>query len=397
METYCCVNGTNSASYPSAWYAFDAGNARFYVLEAAWNDIERRHGRRVQERLRHALDAVERGVPVAGERPADPSLAAQVRVLPLPDVLVERHARRRTPSCAERTASRACSRSNGVDIGFSGHAHNYTRNVKPDDGQPRDLRDRRGWRAPSAGHEMRGAGRVRGRLVVQPRRELVRRGRAAHLGRPGLPLPEGERRRRRASPSRRRTPRGGPSTCRHTTSGPAAASTPAAGGDRPRAAVDRRHAHGRVDPHVPIESGAGNALVAAIAVQAGTTTRVTGVTDSAGNSWTLGPVGLLAGSNTRVEIWHSTGAAPVAGVTVNLSAADLASANVSEWSGVAATGAWTRPPARATPRRPRRPRRRSRPRTPTTSWSARSTSRARSRRRSRRPASRRSTTSPPRR
>ena len=37
METYCCVNGTNSASYPSAWYAFDAGNARFYVLEAAWS------------------------------------------------------------------------------------------------------------------------------------------------------------------------------------------------------------------------------------------------------------------------------------------------------------------------------------------------------------------------
>ena len=50
-------------------------------------------------------------------------------------------------------------------------------------------------------------------------------------------------------------------------------------------------------------------------------------------------MGLLSGSNTRVEIWHSTGAAPVAGVTVNLSAADLASANVSEWSGVAPTQA----------------------------------------------------------
>ena len=90
---------------------------------------------------------------------------------------------------------------------------------------------------------------------------------------------------------------------------------------------------------VPIASGAGNALVATIAVQAGTTTKVTGVTDSAGNPWTIGPVGLLAGSNTRVEIWHSTGAAPVAGVTVNLSAADLASANISEWSGVAPTQA----------------------------------------------------------
>ncbi len=38
MDTYCCVNGTSSQSYPSAWYAFDAGNARFYVLDAAWDD-----------------------------------------------------------------------------------------------------------------------------------------------------------------------------------------------------------------------------------------------------------------------------------------------------------------------------------------------------------------------
>ena len=37
-ETYCCVNGTTSASYPSSWYAFDAGRARFYVLQADWAD-----------------------------------------------------------------------------------------------------------------------------------------------------------------------------------------------------------------------------------------------------------------------------------------------------------------------------------------------------------------------
>ena len=35
-ETYCCLNGTTSAEYPSMWYAFDAGNARIYLLEAAW-------------------------------------------------------------------------------------------------------------------------------------------------------------------------------------------------------------------------------------------------------------------------------------------------------------------------------------------------------------------------
>jgi hypothetical protein len=36
METYCCHNDTSSASYPSSWYAFNAGPARFYVLEASW-------------------------------------------------------------------------------------------------------------------------------------------------------------------------------------------------------------------------------------------------------------------------------------------------------------------------------------------------------------------------
>jgi hypothetical protein len=37
-ETYCCVDGTSAGSYPSAWYAFDAGLVRFYVLEAAWTE-----------------------------------------------------------------------------------------------------------------------------------------------------------------------------------------------------------------------------------------------------------------------------------------------------------------------------------------------------------------------
>jgi hypothetical protein len=38
MDTYCCTNGTTSRSYPSAWYAFDAGPARIYVLDASWSN-----------------------------------------------------------------------------------------------------------------------------------------------------------------------------------------------------------------------------------------------------------------------------------------------------------------------------------------------------------------------
>ncbi|MCW2594159.1 MAG: metallophosphoesterase, partial [Jatrophihabitans sp.] len=37
-DTYCCVNGSASANYGSEWYAFDAGPARFYVLDSAWGD-----------------------------------------------------------------------------------------------------------------------------------------------------------------------------------------------------------------------------------------------------------------------------------------------------------------------------------------------------------------------
>jgi hypothetical protein len=36
MDTYCCFNDTEAASYPSSWYAFNAGRARFYVLTASW-------------------------------------------------------------------------------------------------------------------------------------------------------------------------------------------------------------------------------------------------------------------------------------------------------------------------------------------------------------------------
>ncbi|HEV7205806.1 MAG TPA: DNRLRE domain-containing protein [Jatrophihabitans sp.] len=38
MEPYPSINGTTAKNYPSMWYAFDAGGARFYALTAAWSD-----------------------------------------------------------------------------------------------------------------------------------------------------------------------------------------------------------------------------------------------------------------------------------------------------------------------------------------------------------------------
>jgi hypothetical protein len=44
IDTYCCVNGTFADNYPSTWYAFDAGVARFYVLQSAWELVRRNRG-----------------------------------------------------------------------------------------------------------------------------------------------------------------------------------------------------------------------------------------------------------------------------------------------------------------------------------------------------------------
>ena len=38
MESYPSINGSTPKSYPSMWYAFDAGPARFYALTSAWGD-----------------------------------------------------------------------------------------------------------------------------------------------------------------------------------------------------------------------------------------------------------------------------------------------------------------------------------------------------------------------
>jgi len=38
MESYPSINGSTAKSYPSMWYAVDAGPARFYMLTTAWSD-----------------------------------------------------------------------------------------------------------------------------------------------------------------------------------------------------------------------------------------------------------------------------------------------------------------------------------------------------------------------
>jgi hypothetical protein len=86
---------------------------------------------------------------------------------------------------------------------------------------------------------------------------------------------------------------------------------------------------------------AGDALVATVAIAAGSTGALASVTDSTGATWVKGPIGFLTGSNTRVEMWYRLGAQSATSVTASFAVGTKhpLAMNVSEWSGVASAGA----------------------------------------------------------
>jgi hypothetical protein len=336
MDTYCCVNGTTSASYPSAWYAFDAGNARFYILEAAWSSAN------IGTADEYKADYDTHWTPgspeyqwLANDLSTHPS---QLKFAFFHYPMYSSNATEGSDVWLQGAGSlEGLLASHGVDIGFSGHAHNYTRNLKPNagglvtyvtGGAGARLEPATKCGAPVAyaiGWSYTTGGSACGALRPISIDQVFHFLKVSVTGSQVTVAP---------TDSRGRT---------------FDVRTYDFGGSPPpppppeRIALVRQATAGASTAaqslSVPLASGAGHALVAAIAVQAGTTTSVTSVTDSAGNAWVKGPVGLLSGSNTRIEIWRATGASPVAGVTVNLSAPDVVSANVSEWSGVAATQA----------------------------------------------------------
>ena len=135
MDTYCCSNDTSSKSYPSEWYAFDAGRARFYVLEASWSnsnvgdadlyendyDAHWTSSRAEYQWLANDLASHPRTVSFAffhfpmyadnANEPSDPWLTGSSHL----EGLLGRY---------------------GVDIVFNGHAHIYQRNRASATGMP---------------------------------------------------------------------------------------------------------------------------------------------------------------------------------------------------------------------------------------------------------------------
>ena len=127
-ETYCCVNGTTSALYPSTWYAFDVGNARFYVLEAAWTSTN------AGTSTQYGNDYAAHWDP---DTPQFQWLQNDLATNPRPLKFAFFHYPLYSDNPSENSDSflhgpdslEGLLSRYGVDVAFNGHAHTYQRNA----------------------------------------------------------------------------------------------------------------------------------------------------------------------------------------------------------------------------------------------------------------------------
>jgi hypothetical protein len=133
IEPYCCLNGSHFDRYPSAWYAFDAGNARLYVLTAAWSDSN------PGAATDYENDYSYHWTPDSAEyRWLESDLASHPRTLKFAIFHYPLYSDSfgeasdpylQGPGSLEGLLSRY-----GVDIAFSGHSHIYERNYSVEGG-----------------------------------------------------------------------------------------------------------------------------------------------------------------------------------------------------------------------------------------------------------------------
>ena len=134
-ETYCCLEGTVSADYPSAWYAFNAGMARFYVLETAWAEAN------VGTASEYQLDYEYHWAPgtdqyewLKADLEAHPSIL-KFAFFHYP-LYSDNPFEPASPYLLGNDALEGLLKQNGVDIAFTGHAHIYERNLPSASGIP---------------------------------------------------------------------------------------------------------------------------------------------------------------------------------------------------------------------------------------------------------------------
>jgi calcineurin-like phosphoesterase family protein len=134
-ETYCCLNGTTSANYPSAWYAFDAGPVRIYILNAAWSDSN------IGTTTAYKVDYDYHWAPgtpqyqwLVADLAAHPSLL-KFAVWHYP--LYTDDPNERTDTYLQGASSlEGLLHQYGVNLAFTGHSHTYERNFASPVGLP---------------------------------------------------------------------------------------------------------------------------------------------------------------------------------------------------------------------------------------------------------------------
>jgi hypothetical protein len=128
MDSYN-VPGTNTASYPSVWYAFSVGTARFYVLTAAWGNSN------VGAGTIYSRDQAAHWTPSSAEYQW---LAGDLATNPAPLKFAVFHFPMYSDNTTETTdpylhgpdSLAALLSQHGVQFVFNGHAHIYERNLR---------------------------------------------------------------------------------------------------------------------------------------------------------------------------------------------------------------------------------------------------------------------------
>jgi hypothetical protein len=141
MQTYCCVNGTNSQSQQSAWYAFDAGNARYYMLTAAWadNNLGTVSGTNRSLKLyqndydAHWTSGRAEYEWLKADLAAHADTAVKMAFFHFP-LYSDQSTERSDTNLQGADSLEGLLATNGVDIAFNGHAHIYQRNSSSSQG-----------------------------------------------------------------------------------------------------------------------------------------------------------------------------------------------------------------------------------------------------------------------
>ena len=140
MQAYGSIDGTNPANYPSAWYAFSTGNVRFYLLDGSWTEanVGTASGTACPYT---AGSATCKAYQIDADVHFQPSsveyqwLSSDLQAHPGGIKLAFFHYPLRSDNATQdsdvyvqQTLEPLLAR-NGVQIAFSGHAHDYERNL----------------------------------------------------------------------------------------------------------------------------------------------------------------------------------------------------------------------------------------------------------------------------